>query len=146
MTQYDIPFVPSSEDRLQTMLDLAGVTPGIKTIDLGCGDGRIVLAMAKLGAEAHGVEIDPGRFEKTREEIEKAGLRDHAFVTHASIWETDLNEYDIVTIYGITGMMERLEQKLKKESHPKTRFISNGFRLPNAEPVETRNSVYLYIM
>ncbi|MGI5826682.1 MAG: SAM-dependent methyltransferase [Patescibacteria group bacterium] len=140
----DIPFVPSSTDRLNTMMELSGVKPGQKTLDLGSGDGRVVIAMAKAGAEAHGFEVDPKLIEEARRNIAEEGLEGKAFIHSKNFWDGDLGEYDVVTVYGITSIMGRLEAKLKNELRPNAKVVSNYFTFPNWEPEEVKEKVYLY--
>jgi cyclopropane fatty-acyl-phospholipid synthase-like methyltransferase len=140
----DIPFVPSSTDRLNTMIELSSVKPGQKTLDLGSGDGRVVIAMAKAGAEAHGFEVDPKLIEEARKNIAEEGLEGKAFIHSKNFWDGDLGEYDVVTVYGITSIMGRLEAKLKNELRPNAKVVSNYFTFPNWEPEEVKEKVYLY--
>ena len=143
-SEYDIPFVPSSDDRLFTMLELAAIKPGYRVADLGSGDGKIILAMAKLGAEAHGFEIDPGRVNLTQKKIEEELLENKAFIHHQDLWGVDVSNFDIVTIYGITSIMKRLEEKLKREIKNSCRVLSNGFTFPTWPHVFEKNHIYVY--
>lgn len=140
----DIPFVPSSTDRLNTMIELSGVKPGQKTLDLGSGDGRVVIAMAKAGAEAHGFEVDPKLIEEARKNIAKEGLEGRAFIHSKNFWDSNLGEYDVITVYGITSIMGRLENKLKSELKQDALVVSNYFTFPNWEPQKVKDKVYLY--
>lgn len=142
---YDIPFVPSSDDRLETMVQLADISSPCLSIDLGCGDGRVVQAFAEKGALAHGVEIDVQRSALACQNLYNAHLLGRAFIVCDSIWDTVLSPFDVITIYGITGMMGKLEQKLKTEMKPGAKFISNGFMLPHWQPTISENSVHLYL-
>jgi 2-polyprenyl-3-methyl-5-hydroxy-6-metoxy-1,4-benzoquinol methylase len=140
----DIPYVPSSEDRLRVMMEIADVRPGIKTIDLGSGDGRIVMAMARRGAIAHGVESDEGRVKLSREKIEKSGLGHRAFIHHQSFWDVTLHTYDIITVYGVTSIMERLGKKIRNEAKSGCRVISNAFSFPNWQHLIKEGEIYYY--
>lgn len=141
----DVPFVPSSKERLVTMIQLAEIVPGQKAVDLGSGDGQVVIEMARLGALAFGYEIDPNLVEKSLKNIEEAGLAGQAFIVNADYWDETLEQFEIVTIYGITGIMKRLENKLKKELKPGTKVISNFFTFPNWKPVKIQGDIYLYM-
>ncbi|HUD44240.1 MAG TPA: 50S ribosomal protein L11 methyltransferase [Patescibacteria group bacterium] len=134
----------SANERLDVMLELSQIQPGQKTIDLGSGDGRVVIAMAKLGAQAHGIEIDPGRVELARNNILKENLLDKAIITQGNFWNEDLGEFDIITLYGITGIMERLEKKLKIEMKPGSKVISNFFQFPNWYPAKNKSNIFVY--
>ena len=142
----DIPYVPSSLERLELMMELAGVKNGQKSADLGSGDGRVVIACAKRGAEAHGFEIDEDRTNIAKKDIIRNGLADRAFIHHKSFWGVDFSEFDLITIYGLPDIMKRLEEKLKKELRPGSKVVSNAFRFPYWEPAMLKKSVYLYIV
>lgn len=138
------PYVPSSWEKLQVILKLAKVKKEQKAVDLGSGDGRIVMALAKLGAEAHGFEINPDLVFKSQDNIESAGLEKQAFIHHQNYWETDLSSFDIITVYGISCIMAPLEEKLKKELKPGAKVICNFFTFPNWTPDIKAGEVYLY--
>ncbi len=137
------PFVPTQADALERMIRSAEIKPGEKLADLGSGDGRIVIAAAKAGAEAHGFEINPLLVWYSRRQIKKAGLNGKAFIHWKSFWYQDFSSYQIVTLFGITSIMKNLEQKLKTELSPGSRVVSNIFRFPNWEYTKD-GSVYTY--
>ena len=141
----DIPYVPSAEERCKIMFALAEVNPGAKTIDLGSGDGRVVIGMARRGAEAYGIEIEPKRVKLSRDNLKKARLEERAQIIQASFWDIDLSSFDIITLYGISSIMKRLENKLQRELKIGTRVVSNYFEFPVWKPVRMQNHVYLYI-
>lgn len=138
------PYVPSSWKRLQVMLELAKVKEGQKAVDLGSGDGRIVMALAQQGAEAHGYEINPDLVFKAKDNIQNAGMEQRAFIHHQNFWEIDLSSFDIVMVYGISSMMAPLEEKLKKELKVGAKVICNFFTFPNWTPDVKVGEVYLY--
>lgn len=125
-------------------MELANVQPGMRVIDLGSGDGRVVLEFAKLGALVHGYEIKPDLVERSKKRIIEANLQHNASILGSSFWDVDLSEYDIIYIYGMQSVLGRLEQKLEKEMKPGALFISNIFRLPHWKIKKTKNSVHLY--
>lgn len=142
---YDIPYVPSTPEKVETMVELSQIKPGEKSADLGSGDGRVVIAMAQKGAIAHGFEIDPYRAVLGEDNIYDAGLVDKAFIHHKSFWDINLSEFDVISLYGITGIMDRLEKKLQQELKSNARVVSNIFTFPNWEPVQKKEDVYLFI-
>lgn len=141
---YDIPFVPSSDERLRKMIELAGVGPGIKAADIGSGDGKVVIALAKQGAEAHGYEIDYERAQKSLENIKKERLEKRAFIHNMNFWDAEFGDYDVLTIYGITSIMKRLEEKLLKEMKPGAIIVSNYFTFPNWQHETKDGMIYVY--
>ena len=137
-------FASSKKEIVKTMVLLSDIKPGEKAIDLGSGDGRLVIALAKKGAQAHGYEINPLLVFLSRNNIKQAGLQGKAFIHFGNFWLLDFSEFDVVTVYGISHMMKRLEVKLKKELRPGARVVSNYFVFPNWPPSKKENSVRLY--
>jgi 16S rRNA A1518/A1519 N6-dimethyltransferase RsmA/KsgA/DIM1 with predicted DNA glycosylase/AP lyase activity len=137
-----VPFVPSSWYHIETMIELARIKPGELAVDLGSGDGRILLHLAKAGAVTHGFEIDVVLNEKARTKLLENNL--HAKIFERDFWNEDLSPYAIVTIYGMDSVMERLEKKLQKELKLGARVLSNIFEFPNLVPHEVKNNVRLY--
>lgn len=140
-----VPFVPSSMEAVYSMVELADLSPGVKTVDLGSGDGRVLLEFARKGAEAHGYEIDLDLVTKTEEKIIREELDKNAFVHLRNYWEEDLSTYEIVTVYGMYSVMEDLEKKLSKELNPGSKVISNVFEFPDWKPERQMRNVFLYI-
>jgi cyclopropane fatty-acyl-phospholipid synthase-like methyltransferase len=126
------------------MVALAAALPGQKSADLGSGDGRVVIALAKEGAETHGFEIDPKLVKEARKNIREEGLEGKAFIHQQDFFEADLSDFDILTIYGITSIMGPLEEKLRSELKPGARVISNFFSFPNWEYEVKVAEVYVY--
>lgn len=146
LSSLNVPFVPSSWDRIQIMLQVSDVKKGDKTVDLGSGDGRVVIEMAKREAQAHGYEINPSLIAESLEKAEKENLLDKVYFHLGNYWKKDLSSFDIVTIYGMTSIMERMEKKLQSELKPGARVISNFFQFPNWPHTEKRGEIYLYKM
>jgi len=141
---FGAPFATLASNRIETMIKLLKMKKGERLVDLGSGDGRIVIAFAKLGIESHGYEINPVLVAWSRFRIRQLGLRGKAFIHFKSYWMEDLSKFDAVTVYGIAHMMGRLEKKLKKDLKPGSKFVSNYFKLPNIKPVKEENKVLLY--
>ena len=142
---FGAPYATVAPNRIETMIKLLKLKKGDKLVDLGSGDGRIVIAFAKLGIEAHGYEINPVLVAWSRFRIRQLGLHKNAFVHFKSYWLEDLSGFDGVTVYGIAHMMGRLERKLKKELSPGSRIVSNYFQLPGMKATKQENKVSLYI-
>lgn len=138
------PFVPSKREAVDKILRASAVVPGEKTADLGSGDGRIVIAMARAGAEAHGYEINPLLVWWSRGDIRKAGLEGKAFIHLGSFWKADLSAYRVVTVFGISHIMRRLESKLRKELKPGARAVSNAFQFPTWNLARNEDAVFVY--
>lgn len=137
-------FVPSADDRLNTMLKLAKPKPGEKIIDLGSGDGKIAFALAKLGYPVEGIEINPLLVRLANKQAKKLNLEKLASFRRANFWRLDFSQYDLIFVYGITYIMKRLEKKLRKELKPEARVVSNYFQFPNWTAEIEENEVRLY--
>lgn len=137
-------FVPSADDKLKSMLKLAQLKKGDKVIDLGSGDGKVVIAVAQQGCTVEGVEINPLLIRKSRKLIEELGLSDKATISNKNFWDIDFSKYDVIFSYGTSYIMERLEKKVIKELRPGARFVSNYFQFPHLKPKVEENDVRLY--
>ena len=138
------PYYPTNNNGVRAILKLADVKKGEKAIDLGSGDGRLVIALAKEGAETHGIEINPVLVLISRIRIRKANLHGKAFIQWGSFWNVKFNEYDIITIFGIKGIMGKLEKRLKNEGKTEARILSHAFKFPTWKARKEINGNYLY--
>ncbi|MFW5831886.1 MAG: SAM-dependent methyltransferase, partial [Prolixibacteraceae bacterium] len=93
----DVAYVPTPHDVVERMLDMAGVGPGDYVVDLGCGDGRIVIAAAKRGAYGHGIDLDPQRIKEARKNAKKAGVADIVVFAEQNIYDTDFSKANVIT-------------------------------------------------
>ena len=139
-----VPFVPTSRKRVKVMLDLAGPLKGKRVADLGSGDGRLVIAFARAGAEGHGDEINPALVQWTRIRIFLAGLQGRAYVHWRNYWRENLSEFGIVTLFGLPPMMQEMEKKLKRELRPGAIVLSNTFEFPTWIAKSQKEDVRIY--
>ena len=140
---FGAPFATVAQNRIDTMIKNLKLKKGQRMVDLGSGDGRIVISFARLGVEAHGYEINPVLVYLSRFKIKRAGLEKKAFIHFKDYWQEDLSKFDAVTLYGIGHMMGRLEKKLKKEFKGGM-VASNYFRFPGLKPFKIENKVVFY--
>jgi len=138
------PFAPSAKKGVKKMIELAGAKEGDVAVDLGSGDGRIVIALARAGAEAHGYEINRFLAWYSMTKIRMTGLDQKAFIHGGNFFKEDLSKYNVVIIFGIFNIMEKLGEKLKKELKPNAIIICNNFSLPNWEPIKKEGKFYVY--
>jgi protein-L-isoaspartate O-methyltransferase len=141
---YELPYSPSGDSRVDTMLEFAEVNPGEMVVDLGAGEGKLVVAFAQAGAIVDGFEIDLPRFRIANKNIQRFDLANRAHIYHTDFWDENLGLYDIILIYGITSIMPRLERKIMSEGKPGARIVSNFFTFPRLNPVRNDDDVYLY--
>lgn len=133
---YDVPFVATPEVVVRRMLQLARVQPGEVLYDLGSGDGRIVIIAAKeFGARSVGVEIRKDLYEQSMARIRDMGLSGRATIINASFYEVNLTDADVVTMYLLTSINERLRPKLERELRPAARVVTHDFEVPGWRPV-----------
>jgi len=149
------PYVASPVRVVDLMLDIAKVKPGEVVIDLGCGDGRILVAAdEKYKAKAVGVEISPKLVAEARERISKQGLTaEQAQVIQGDLLKADLNGADVVTIYLATEVNSQLRPRLEKYLKPGARVVSHDFPVPGWKPTRIdrtdgrpEHAIYLYEM
>jgi 2-polyprenyl-3-methyl-5-hydroxy-6-metoxy-1,4-benzoquinol methylase len=136
-------FVPTDEKTVENIVRLLNIRPGMEVVDLGSGDGRIVVALARAGAEATGFENNPILFFWSWIKIKRLGLP-HAQIKFRSFWATDLGQFDAVVVFGMTHIMKRLEVKLAQELRPGAFVISNIFRFPNWPIEREEGSLRVY--
>ena len=141
---YGAPFVPTSRARVGAMLALAKPKPGELWVDLGSGDGRILVAASLAGARAVGYEFHPLLVLLSRLAIARHGLRGLASVLRANLWKADLSKADIVSLYLMPYRMERMQAKLRAELKPGCRIVSNAFPIADWPPAGFDNQVFLY--
>jgi len=135
---------PSTSAETRLMADCADVRPGEKAADLGSGDGRVVIALALKGAEAHGYEVNPILVAVSRRKIRQAGLTGLAFIHWGNFWRRNLSSYDLITVFQVGFVMARLEAKLKRELKPGSRVVSHYWRFPGLQPERVQGSIYRY--
>jgi len=124
----DVIWVPTPEELVSAMLDLARVGAGDCVIDLGSGDGRIVIAAAKRGAQAVGYEFNPDMVKLSRQNAEKAGVADRAAFVNADLFTADLGKATVVTLYLLPQLNLKLRPALL-ELKPGTRIVSHAFSM-----------------
>ena len=131
------PYVPSSPEVVDRMLTLAKVGPKDVVYDLGCGDGRIVIAAAqKYGARGVGVDIDPSRIKEAIANARKAGVEKLVTFKVQDALATDVSEATVVTLYLLTFGNLQLRPILQKQLKPGSRIVAHNYGMGNWEPDE----------
>ena len=133
----DIHWVPTPPAVVDAMLKLANVKPSDVVYDLGCGDGVIVATAAqKYGARAVGIDIDPQRVKEATEREQKMGVSDKVKIIQGDLFEADIKDASVVTLYLLQSLNIKLMPKLKKELKPGTRIVSQSFDMGESWPPE----------
>ncbi|MBA2356262.1 MAG: 50S ribosomal protein L11 methyltransferase [Acidobacteria bacterium] len=144
----DVIFVPTRDTVIEAMLKAAKVTPADVVYDLGCGDGRIVVAAAKLGARAVGIDIDPLRVKEANDNIQKNAVAAKAEIRQGDLFEADIREATVVTLYLLPSLNVKLKPRLMEQLRPGTRIVSHDFDMGDWKPDETiavdGKTVYLW--
>jgi SAM-dependent methyltransferase len=133
----DVIYVPTPQPVVDAMLELASVKASDVVYDLGSGDGRIVITAAKtFGARGVGIEIDPALVAKATENAQAAGVADRVRFITQNIFDTDVTEATVVTLYLLQSLNERLRPKLVRELKPGSRVVSHVFNMGPEWPPE----------
>jgi SAM-dependent methyltransferase len=134
----DVVFVPTPDEVVKEMMDLAKVKPGDVVYDLGCGDGRLVIAAAKRGAaKAVGVDIDPDRIREAWANAREQGVADKVAFIEGDLFEMDFSDADVVTLYLLPDLNLKLRPKLLALK-PGTRIVSHAFDMGDWKPEITQ--------
>jgi SAM-dependent methyltransferase len=136
----DVPYVPTTEEAVKAMLKLADVKSSDIVYDLGCGDGRIVIAAAKeYGAHGVGIDINPVRIAEAKENAKKAGVENLVRFEENDLFDANIHEATVVTLFLLNSVNENLRPKLLKDLKPGTRVVSNTFGMGDWKPDKEMN-------
>jgi len=131
----DVPYVPTTDDAVAAMLKLADIKSTDVVYDLGCGDGRIVIAAAKkFGSRGVGVDIDPARIREAKENAKKAGVENLVRFEENDLFKTDIHDANVVMLFLLNSVNLKLRPKLLAELKPGTRVVSNTFDMGDWKP------------
>jgi precorrin-6B methylase 2 len=150
----DVVWVPTPQELVNKMLEMAGVTPNDILIDLGSGDGRTVITAAKLGAKATGIEYNPDMVNLSRENAVKEGVGTKAEFIQGDLFEADLSKATVITMFLLPDINLKLRPKLL-DLKPGTRIVSNtftmgdweeDFKVTTEENWNSWNTAYMWII
>lgn len=147
----DVPYVPSPNEVVDRMLALAQVKSSDLVVDLGCGDGRIVITAAqKYGARGRGVDINPERIHEAQENARKAGVQNRVRFVLGDLFQADISDATVVTLYLLPGVNMKLRPKLWRELKPGARVVSHSFDMGDWAPQKTEEvdgrHIYLWVI
>ena len=146
----DVPYVPTSQATVDEMLRMANVTAKDYVVDLGSGDGRIVISAAKLGATAMGVDINPQRIKESHENAKAAGVTDKVKFFQQDLFQTKFSDATVLTMYLLPSVNLRLRPTILNEMKPGTRVVSHDFDMGDWKPDQQKDlgsdQVYFWIV
>lgn len=126
--------VPTPQEAVNRMVEVARLRPGEKVYDLGCGDGRIVISAAiNAPVRAVGVDIDPGQVAKSRANAQRAGVTDRVDIVEGDIYKTDFSDADAVFLYLQPDLLRGLIPQLRRMK-PGSRIVTFDFGIDGAKP------------
>jgi precorrin-6B methylase 2 len=132
----DVPYVPTPHEVVAKMLEVTNVGPGDYVIDLGSGDGRIVIAAAERGAVGHGIDLNPKRVEEAETNAMKAGVSDRVIFLEGDLFKADISEATVITMYLLSSVNLKLRPVLLEQLRPGTRIVSHSFSMGEWEADE----------
>lgn len=145
-----VPYIPSTEVAVEEMLRLAAVRAEDLVVDLGSGDGRIVIAAARyFGARGLGVEIDPKLVAVANENARAAGVAERVRFIAQDALKADVSQATVVTMYLLSPLIERLKPKLLAELRPGARIVAHDFGFRDWQPdrqVTISKTLMLYVV
>lgn len=139
-------YVPSTDIQIAEMLELAQLKKSDRCVDLGSGDGKLVIALAQQGYHAVGIENNPFLVWISRRMIRSLGLQERASIKWGNFWNQGYTAYSVVFVYATESIMGRLGQKLHTELKPGSRVISNHFQFPKWRLDAQKNGVHRYLI
>jgi predicted TPR repeat methyltransferase len=144
------PYVPSPPDVITKMLEVANVGPDDVVYDLGCGDGRVLFTAVQefKAKKAVGYELNENRYDNIVKEIERQNLQEKIHVFNKNLFEADLSEATVITLYLTTYANNNLKPKLAEETHQGTRIVSHDFGVDDWQFSKkehlSNHAIYLY--
>jgi cyclopropane fatty-acyl-phospholipid synthase-like methyltransferase len=140
--QPDAVYAPTPQNVVDAMLRLARVTSADVVYDLGSGDGRIPISAARdYGARGVGIDIDPLRIREANDNLSRAGIRALVHFVQQDLFQANITEATVVTLYLGTRVNEQLIPKLKAELRPGTRIVSHQFTMGDRWPPERSQEI-----
>jgi protein-L-isoaspartate O-methyltransferase len=135
------PAVPSPQGVVDRMIEAAHLLTGETVYDLGCGDGRILIAaVQRYKVKAVGVELSPTLANAARENIRRLNLQEQASVVEGDMREVDLTPADVVFLYLVTEANDQMKPRLEKYLRPGARVVSHDFEVRGWKPVRTEDT------
>ncbi len=146
---FGAPYEPSRGKALKNIVKFVNPEPRDRIAELGSGDGRVCIALAKKlpknsKIEIHGFEINPLLVWLSRRKIRKLGLQDKIKIYWRNFWKINLSQYNKIVIFQFSTITNRLSKKFKKELKPNSLIVSHWWKLPNWKIKKRIGRIYLY--
>ncbi|MGM0532652.1 MAG: SAM-dependent methyltransferase [Bacteroidota bacterium] len=144
--ELDVPYVSTPPSVVKKMLDVANVGDDDYVIDLGCGDGRIVVSAAQRGAFGHGLDLNPERIREAEENARQAGVQDRVMFLQQDIFKSDFSRANVITMFLLRSINLKLRPILLDSLEPGTKIVSHNFDMGDWKPdkrVSLNNRGYL---
>lgn len=147
----DVPYVPTPKKVVDEMLNIAKVGPYDTVYDLGCGDGRLVVTAAKeRGAKGVGVDLNPARIKESKDNAMRAMVEDRVTFFQQDLFETDISEATVLTIYLLPDVNLRLRPRIFSQLKPGSRVVSHDYDMDDWKPdAQTRigpDRIYYWVV
>lgn len=140
------PFVASKDEDVRKIVAQSKRLNARNIIDIGAGDGKILIACAKAGMNSTGIELNPLLVLRAKKSIRKQKLQKYAKIRWGNFWSANLSNYDVAVLYGITHIMPKLEKKLQREMPKGAHVISNYFVFENLKTVSKHGRIKTFIL
>lgn len=140
----DLPYVGAKRHQIATIIKLAQIKNNETVIDLGSGDGRLLIAAASAGAYAIGYELNPFSVLISRLHIYLKGLSENIMVHRQNMWRADLKVADVIFVYSLKVKIKKFEDFIYQNARSGTRVVVNTNPFPNKKPVKVENGIFLY--
>ncbi|NMB69847.1 hypothetical protein GYA27_01420 [candidate division WWE3 bacterium] len=141
------PYVPTSQKTIMSLIEILngyGVASFKKAVDLGSGDGRIIIALSAIGLSCDGIEQNKLLFKLSKRKLKNLKLLNISNVFNTNFLKYNLSDYDLVTLFQIPYIMPKLKNKLLKELKPNSLICSYSFKIPGLNEVQEHNGWYVY--
>lgn len=145
-TRYVVPYVPTQQELTDLAIAYAKRSGGKTFLDIGAGDGKVVIAAARAGFDAVGIEANPLLVHIARWRIRRAGLQDRAKIIHGDFFAAPLPSSDIVFMFLLPQIVRKLKIKLQNDLPKESTIIVHSFPIPEWEPTFTEGKLLIYKM
>lgn len=140
----ELPYVSTNRKKIQTIMDFAKIKKGETVVDLGSGDGRLLIASAQKGAKAVGYELNPFLIIIALIHSKLEGLSSEVEVKKENLWKADLKVADVIFVYSLKKSIKKFEDFIYKNAQKGTRVIVNTNSFPTKKHIKSENGIFLY--